>query len=153
MFVDTLNETKVSFIAGLHAQHSIDPDLILKKKDGALHRAFDSKLTNVMNTYRSITASDATWYVVGDASRIQALLNRVHFIGKRRASGYGRVLSWHCEIFDTNGLTSYGDPLRPIPVDMFDGDRSLPVVDAAWRPAYWDMRNRAACYAPTLLGQ
>ena len=41
-----------------------------------------------------------------------------------------------------------GEPLRPIPVDRFDGDKSFPIIDAAWKPAYWNPVNSAACYAP-----
>jgi hypothetical protein len=33
--------------------------------------------------------------------------------------------------------------------NMFKGDTSHPLVDAAWRPAYWRVEHRAACYAPT----
>lgn len=148
VIIEAIEKSRTAFIAGLYPTHSLDPDLILKNKKGGLHRAFDSSVTNVMNTYRQITAPIATWYVVGDAERILSLLNTVHFIGKRRASGFGQVASWNIEPTDTDGLTYEDEPLRPIPVDLFQGDKTLPIVDAAWRPAYWDLRNRAACYAP-----
>lgn len=149
--VEPIEKGRTAFIAGLYPTHSLDPDLILKNKHGKLHRSFDSSLTNVMNTYRQITAPIATWYVAGDAERIRTLLKAVEFIGKRRASGFGQVSAWEIESADTDGLTYEGEPLRPIPVDLFAGDKTLPVVDAAWRPAYWDLRNRTACYAPTLI--
>ena len=41
-----------------------------------------------------------------------------------------------------------GEPLRPVPVDMFNGDKSSIKVDTAWRPAYWYAAHRAICYAP-----
>ena len=47
--------------------------------------------TKVMNGYRSITAPTAPWYAEGDARLIELLLQPVQFIGKRRASGLGRV--------------------------------------------------------------
>ena len=151
-FIEAIDKSRTAFIAGLYPGHSIDPDLILKNKKGNLHRSFDSSLTNVMNTYRQITAPSATWYVVGDADRIKTLLKAVEFIGKRRASGFGQVESWSIEQSDTNGLLGYeGEPIRPIPIEMFEGDKTLPITDAAWRPAYWDLKNRGACYAPTLL--
>lgn len=151
IIAEPIDKGRASFIAGLYPTHSLDPDLILKNKHGKLHRSFDSSLTNVMNTYRQITALTATWYVVGDAEHIRDLLKTVEFIGKRRASGFGQVTSWDIEPADTDGLTYESEPLRPIPVDHFSGDKSLPVVDAAWRPAYWDLRNRTACYAPSLI--
>lgn len=149
---EPIDKTRVTFIAGLYPCHSINPDLILKNKKGNLHRAFDSSFTNVMNCYSQITTPSVTWYVVGDADRIRLLLDTVEFIGKRRASGFGQVSSWLIEQSETDGLLGYeGEPIRPIPVEMFEGDKTLPIVDAAWRPAYWDLQNRSACYAPPLL--
>ena len=90
-----------------------------------------------------------TWYVEGDGDRIQQLLAPVQFIGKRRASGFGQVERWEFEPDYLDGIEGpFGEPLRPVPKEMFKGDRSLPVVDAAWRPAYWRVEHRAACHAP-----
>lgn len=146
---------RVAFIAALRPTHSIDPDLIKKNKRGELHKKFDSTLTNVMNSYTAQQALSATWYVEGDAGEIQRLLAPVQFIGKRRASGFGQVVNWTFEAEneegDSFGLEDpFGGPLRPIPVDLFKGDKTYPVVDAAWRPAYWNPMHRAACYAPIL---
>jgi hypothetical protein len=139
----------VSFIAALRPGHSIDPDLILKNKHGQVHRKFDTSLTNVMNSYALLTAATVTWYAEGDADRIKHLLAPVSFIGKRRASGFGRVSRWEIEPDDLDGIEGpFGGPLRPVPVAMFKGDTSHPVVDAAWRPAYWNPLHRTACYAP-----
>ena len=144
--------SKEVFIAALHEQHSIDPDLILKKSNGQLHRKFDSSFTNVLNTYKKVTASKITWYAEGDADEIQRLLSPVSFIGKRRASGFGEVESWSFERGDLDGiLGNFDEPLRPIPIEMFQGDKeAYPIMDAAWKPAYWDVMNRRACYAPAL---
>lgn len=139
----------VSFIAALRPGHSIDPDLILKNKHGQVHRKFDTSLTNVMNSYALLSAPTVTWYAEGDADRISRLLVPVSFIGKRRASGFGRVSRWEIEPDDLDGIEGpFGEPLRPVPVAMFKGDTSHPVVDAAWRPAYWNPLHRTACYAP-----
>lgn len=147
--MEPIDKGRVAFIASLRPTHSIDPDLILKNKRGELHRKFDSALTNVMNGYRTITAPTATWYAEGDADKIERLLRPVQFIGKRRASGFGRVARWDFEPGDLDGIEGpFGDPLRPVPAEMFKGDRSSPLVDAAWRPAYWCVENRAACFVP-----
>ena len=141
---------RVSFIAALRPGHSIDPDLILKNKHGQLHRKFDTSLTNVMNSYAMLTAPTVTWYAEGDAERIGQLLAPVQFIGKRRAAGFGRVAQWQIEADDLDGIHGpFGEPLRPVPVALFKGDKSHPVVDAAWRPAYWNPLHRTACFAPT----
>ena len=147
--MEPIDKGRVAFIASLRPAHSIDPELLLKNKKGALHRKFDSSFTNVMNGYRLLNAPTVTWYVEGDGDRIQQLLAPVQFIGKRRASGFGQVERWEFEPDYLDGIEGpFGEPLRPVPQDMFKGDKSLPVVDAAWRPAYWRVEHRAACHAP-----
>lgn len=149
-FFEPIDKGKEVFIAALHPEHTIDPHLILKNKKGQIHRKFDNSFTNVLNTYPKITASHITWYAEGNADEIKKLLNPVHFIGKRRASGFGEVEEWNIEANELDGiLGNFGEPLRPIPIDLYNGDKSYPVTDAAWRPAYWDILNRTACYAPS----
>ena len=146
-----IDKVRQAFIAGLRETHSIDPDLIKKNRHGQLHKKFDTSLTNVMNSYSAYTAPEITWYATGDVDEVERLLRPIQFIGKRRASGFGEVSEWQIDDGELDGLVGYaGEPLRPVPVDMFTGDNSLPIVDAAWRPAYWNVLNRAACYAPAL---
>lgn len=148
-YLEPIERGRIAFIASLRPQHSIDPDHILKNRRGELHRKFDSSFTNVMNGYAMVSAPTVTWYAEGDADAIQALLSPVQFIGKRRASGYGRVSRWQFDPGELDGLEGpFGDPMRPIPRDRFGGDRSAPVVDAAWRPAYWRVEHRAPCHVP-----
>ena len=147
---EPIDKARVAFIAGFRPGHSIDPDLIKKNKRGELHKKFDTSLTNVLNAYPMFSAPTITWYAEGDAERIAGMLDPVQFIGKRRSSGFGEVRQWVVEPDDLDGVVGpFGEPLRPVPVQMFKGDKSGPVVDAAWRPAYWDVGNRTACYAPT----
>lgn len=147
--MEPIDRGRVAFIASLRPQHSIDPGHIAKNKRGELHRKFDTSLTNVMNGYLMLTVPTVTWYAEGDAERIQRLLAPVQFIGKRRASGFGCVARWEFEQDELDGIAGpFGDALRPVPRDLFRGDKSLPVVDAAWRPAYWRVEHRAACYVP-----
>ena len=153
---------KVGFSASLRARHDLDPGLIKKGKDGVrLHRKLDEKrrraFGNVFNTYSAITARAVSWYCEGDVEAIKDLLHDARFIGKRRASGFGEIVEGQRRIetgVALDGLVDEnGKPMRPIPVEMFTGDRSLPIVDAAWRPPYWHPANRAPCYAPPLVGQ
>ena len=119
---------RVTFIAALRPGHSIDPDLILKNKKGQLHRKFDTSLTNVLNTYAMLTAPTVTWYAEGDAEHIGRLVSPVQFIGKRRASGFGRVSRWQIEADELDGIEGpFGEPLRPVPINMFTGDNLTPL--------------------------
>ena len=148
---EPIDKIRQGFIAGLRETHSIDPDLIKKNKHGQLHKKFDPSLTNVMNSYAAFAAPEITWYAEGAADEAERLLRPIQFIGKRRASGFGEVSEWTFDDGELDGLVGYaGEPLRPVPINMFTGDTSLPIVDAAWRPAYWNVLNRAACYAPSL---
>lgn len=131
--IEHIDKGRIAFIAALRQQHSINPDLILKNKQGNLHRKFDSTFTNALNSYRTLAAPTSTWYVEGDADRIRSLLEPVQFIGKRRASGFGQVTAWDFEPDELDGIEGpFGEPLCPVPQNMFVGDRSTPVVDAAW---------------------
>jgi CRISPR type IV-associated protein Csf3 len=140
-----------TFVASLHPKHSIDYELIKKKKNSAdLHMKFNSTVDNKLSTYPKITAEYFTWYVEGDAEKIERLLNNVHFLGKRRASGFGEVDAWSLSTGYLDGvMDESSQPLRPIPNHLYRGDReAYPMVDASWRPAYWNISNRAACYVP-----
>lgn len=142
-----------SFCAGLHAAHSLDPELIRKNKSGRMHRGLDTTVTNVMNSYAVVYAPTIEWQVQGDALAIARLLTPIQFIGKRRTAGFGEVAAWSVEaVTDAHPRYAledeYGYPLRPIPADLFQGDRTLPMMDAAWKPAYWNIANRTLCFAP-----
>ena len=57
------------------------------------------------------------------------------------------MTQWTVEAGELDGLHGYADePLRPVPVELWDGDKSSPIVDAAWRPAYWDATGRTTCF-------
>jgi hypothetical protein len=145
---------RTTFVASLRAQHDLDADLLRKNKTGtATHRAISTKrerdFGNVFNTYRRVFAPTIDGYAEGDATAVQNLLDGVCFIGKRRASGYGEVERWAVEPDELDGIIGHLDePLRPVPVEMFLGDRTSIKADAAWRPAYWNPAHRAICFVP-----
>jgi hypothetical protein len=154
--LEPLGSKKVAFVANLRASHSLDPDMVLKNKHGAIHKQIGLTRRRdfgaVMNTYTAFDATEITWYAEGDGEAIERLLSGVTFIGKRRGSGYGEVSGWSVEQGDLDGIVGpLGDPLRPVPLEMFAGDKDALKVDAAWRPAYWHPQNRAICYAPKLV--
>jgi hypothetical protein len=151
--IEKIDTEKKGFVANLHAGHDLDLDLVLKNKNGNVHKAIGLTRRRdygaVFNSYRMFTATEITWYANGDREQIQLLLSEVEFIGKRRASGFGQVSNLIIEESDIDGVSGlFGEPLRPVPVDMFNGDKSSLRADAAWRPAYWHPLNRTVCYVP-----
>ena len=150
---EPIDSRRVSFVANLRAAHALDPDL-LKKKDGKVHRKLDLKRRRgfgaVMNGYTAFDAPEIVWYAEGDGATVERLLDGAPFIGKRRGSGFGEVRRWSVvDGGDWDGVVGpFGAPLRPVPVEMFAGDRSALKVEAAWRPAYWHPENRTICHAP-----
>jgi hypothetical protein len=146
----------VSFVANMRATHSLDPDLLMKNNQGGVHRKLGltrrQQFGAVMNSYTAFDAPEITWYGEGDGAAIERFVSDVNFIGKRRGSGFGEISSWSVEPDDLDGVVGpFGEPLRPVPVEMFEGEKDALRVDAAWRPAYWHPENRAVCYAPELI--
>ena len=152
--VDDFERGSVSFIASLRADHDINPDLLLKNKAGTnthrrMKRTKREAYGNVKNDYVTINTQTIFWDVEGDYNQIHQLLQNAMFIGKKRTAGYGEIAEWKFKDGSNDGLLSSDNkPLRPIPVHLYKGDKTLPIVDAAWKPAYWNPENRAACYAP-----
>lgn len=152
--MEPIETGRISFVANMRADHSLNPDLIAKGKDGKqLHKRLGrlrrQDFGAVMNHYSIATASEVTWFAEGDGEAIQRLLHGVHFVGKRRASGFGEVADWKVDQGEFDGVVgAMGEPLRPVPLELFNGDRNSLKVDTAWKPAYWNPAHRAICYAP-----
>jgi len=145
-------EKKV-FVANLRAMHDLDLDLIAKKSDGSPHKTLGATRRRdfgaVLNKYSMVSAPSISWYALGDKEKIHQLLSDVEFIGKRRASGYGQVKDLQIEEAELDGVVGhFGEPLRPVPIDLFNGDKASLKVDASWKPAYWNPVNRAICFVP-----
>jgi hypothetical protein len=137
----------------MRAEKQINTSNIKLNAKGEIHAdPFIPAYKPVMNSYIAITSPTVEWIVEGDREAIEGVVHDINFIGKRRASGYGEVSKWTVVETDLSPLIdANAKPLRPIPVNMFTGDRSLPVIDAAWMPPYWNPMNRAPCYAPSLM--
>jgi hypothetical protein len=152
--LEPIDSGRISFVANMRADHALDPDLITRSKDGKrlhtkLGRTRRRDFGAVMNHYSIVTTPEVTWFAEGDGEAIQRLLEEVHFIGKRRASGFGEVTAWAVDQGELDGVVGVvGEPLRPVPLELFDGDPDSLKVDAAWKPAYWHPAHRAICYAP-----
>lgn len=146
----------VAIAANLRATHDLRPDLIARIRTGRLPKislARRREFGAVLSEYRLQHVHHVRWVVTCDLDAVTELLRDLPFIGKKRAQGFGEVSNWDAELADLDPLLDEaGHPRRPIPVDMFQGDRSLPISDAAWKPAYWNPAHRAPCYAPLPLG-
>ena len=106
-----------------------------------------------ISRYQAHTCEAIEWYATGNAEQVLEVMQGVIAIGKKRGSGYGQVTSWSVSLEDgLDGLVGVmGEPARPIPIDRWDGEKDFVVMDAAWKPAYWEVGNRAACYAPEVI--
>lgn len=154
---DVFEKGNYAITGNIRAKHDLNADYIKKNKTGLkLHTKLGEtrrrEFGPVMSSYSTIITSTIFWDVIGDQDAIEALLPLAMFIGKRRNSGFGEVTGWEFDAGENDGLLDdNGAPLRPIPMHLYDGDKTLPVTDAAWKPAYWNPENRSACYAPDLL--
>ena len=124
----------------------LDHQWLKKNKHGAVHTKFSNLSDNILSSYKTISAPTMTWYCEGDIDRIETLLAQLPMIGKKRVCS---VTRWDVEAGELDGVHGYADePLRPVPVELWNGGKSSPIVDAAWRPAYWDAVGRTACFVP-----
>lgn len=155
--VKKIDSRSQTMVANLRADHAIDPTLIKKNNpETKLHHRLARKRRSdfgaVLNNYNAINTPTVSWDVIGDQEKIESLVSGAYFIGKKRTAGFGEVIEWTVSNGETDGLIGLeGQPLRPIPADRFTGDKANPLVDTAWRPAYWNPENRAICYAPEQL--
>jgi hypothetical protein len=144
---------KHGFIAGLRATHDLDINLIEQNKSGQPHHKIEltrrSSFGNVMNGYQTIVAKALQWHAEGDPDHVLELLQEVEFIGKKRTAGFGQVSNWQLTESVLDGIAdATGQPLRPVPITMWQGDTNAIRADAAWRPAYWVLQHRAICAVP-----
>lgn len=94
-----------------------------------------------------------TWYVIGDRAAIAALLSLCSYLGKRRATGLGRVVRWSVESCEPWGpgfpiLRPDGTPTRTLPAD-WPGVRAG--AEQAFKTItypYVDKTQEVLCYAP-----
>lgn len=97
------------------------------------------------------TASMIVWYAVGDRDKIQTLLNNCKGIGKKRAYGYGQVISWDVVSIDSDYHLWREDKLmRSVPLNNLPTNR---IVDCniqkwGWRPPTWLNENIITCALP-----
>jgi len=116
-------------------------------------KAYDMRMV-VMN------ARECEFHAVGDIKAVARLMENLDGLGKKRAVGYGRVLSVsvdelerdHSILHPEHGLN------RPVPVHMARGVPGLGEVGGrdvallAYRPPYWCKANHVLCLVPDGFG-
>lgn len=84
------------------------------------------------------------WWAIGDVDEVRALLRLIHYLGKRRGSGKGRVAEWHVEPCEPWGkgfpVRQGGEPLRNLPATRGSMLRL--------EPPYWMREGRVRCEGP-----
>jgi hypothetical protein len=98
------------------------------------------------------------WFVMGMPVEINALLNPIAGIGKKRGHGYGQVHQWKVtEIDEDWSLFRDGQLMKPIPVETFKS-LGLPmphndIIQWGYKPPSWLPDNRALCLMPRVVMQ
>ena len=110
---------------------------------------------NVLGFYQTMLVQNV-WYfgITNDADKLERLVYQIENIGKKRGVGFGALhkdqTQCYIDMGKTNGIVGPGgNPLRPIPVSAGIKVKEGAIIgDYAWRPAYWNIENRSACYIP-----
>lgn len=93
-----------------------------------------------------------TWWALGDAAQVEALLAWVPYLGRRRAVGLGKVREWRVEPSETwEGFPVLRDgyPLRSLPVDWPGLAEDAERAYVTPTPPYWDHARRQECAVPS----
>ena len=96
------------------------------------------------------------WWCLGDADRILSLLSMVHYLGRHRGSGKGRLdlhgTPWTvepCETWDGFPVVRDGEPLRQLPVD-WDLPGGIKTFRNLTYP-YWDKTREELLLCPSTM--
>lgn len=88
-----------------------------------------------------------TWFAVGDQAGVEELLSCIHYLGKKRSCGRGKVTRWEvepCEPWDGFPLLREGRPLRHLPLD-WPGLGEHRVEMRVLAPPYWERWREEPC--------
>lgn len=105
---------------------------------------------NIYLAFETVATATLTWFVRGDRSALEEMLNLMHSIGKKRRRGYGVVARWEIEpmatdasVFDPDGAL-----MRPVPAALLDAlsiQGQFDYMYTAYRPPYWSPRWATRC--------
>lgn len=92
-----------------------------------------------------------TWWCIGDALEVTALLSLIHHLGKKRSVGLGRVVSWAvepAEAWDGFPVMRSGMPLRTLPTETAGLDATCERAYAVLSYPYWRHEKEELCAVP-----
>lgn len=96
-----------------------------------------------------------TWWCIGDQVEIRSLLDLIHYLGKKRSVGLGKVDSWDVQTCEAWGndfpVALAGRPLRSLPADypgLDNPELGYSVLD----PPYWMPEKEELCAVPVVDG-
>ncbi|MBO8160697.1 MAG: hypothetical protein H0Z24_03590 [Thermosipho sp. (in: Bacteria)] len=107
------------------------------------------KAYKVTVTY--ISTPEVYFYAHGNPEEIERLLKHITNISKKSSQGYGKVTDIIVEMIETDkSVVIDGELMRPIPVSELPGEVTGEVFKqpAAYKPAYFDVRNYTLCAMP-----
>lgn len=128
------------------AQAIGDPKMRAIKQSAGLTKNF-----RIPTETQHLRGDRVVWFAVGDVGAVRELLTHIHYLGKKRSVGLGRVAEWKvAEIADTwEGfpVTRDGKALRNLPLD-WPGLREPRRGHAVLAPPYWEQWRAEECAVP-----
>ena len=140
---------KAPFVYSLRADHDLTPHMVRPGR-GQKYPTINPKrlreFGNEMHVYDALAARAVWFFGHGDMGQVETLLSDVQAIGKKRQQGFGAVVRSDIEEVEGNELWGLADldgfPMRPIPLQSWEGRGDTMRDDEAYHPPYWQPRNR-----------
>jgi len=99
-----------------------------------------------------VERDEVIWFCIGRCLEVRELLGSIQYLGKKRASGLGRVKGWNVEPCRRWGegfpIIRDGWPTRSLPLD-FPGVRAEATqAERVLTPPYWEHHREELCAVP-----
>lgn len=108
----------------------------------------------IPNVIRTVKNGVITFWAMGHADEVQALLDCIPAVGKKYAAGYGIVADWTVKECENNYSLWHPQHglMRPVEVDSDEAKEldlsGYPVMQYGVKPPYWKTKNMRLCYVP-----
>lgn len=114
-----------------------------------LYRAY-----RIPSVIRTIKDGIITFWAMGHAEEVQALLDCIPAVGKKYAAGYGVVEEWTVEDFTEDYSLWHPEHglMRSVEVGSEEAEKldltGYPIIRYGIKPPYWKTKNMRLCYVP-----
>ncbi len=108
----------------------------------------------IPNVIRTIKDGKITFWAMGHADEVKALLDCIPAVGKKYAAGYGIVADWAVEECEEDYSLWHPEHglMRPVEVESDEAAglemSEYPVMEYGVKPPYWKIKNLRMCYVP-----